>query len=327
MALFVLRKLKELEEVFPRVQRMRNAIRDSAGKFQQSDMVQLRTVEENLSDWAGLVARLTALKDELQTFSQASLIFAAVVAWKSVRVLGRLIDVSLEEMLKRQSWASSSLLLVSSISGWISLYSYRGTIVDHLDASTQLGRRRSETVDGGLEEGAEWYMQLLKNLKHLPNIFWFSTAASCLVGLQMSERVGVQTIRSSARSTFGAVAIRIISFLSVLLAYQAHSLSEAERQGLRQKTRRLLAEVRRRANSGSSMSSFSFSRLRSGSAGSVAAASSDSGHAAQLEPGSSTYPDRGRLLSTSSENRSVLEGEAGRAERFYSAEDPLREPQ
>jgi len=199
-----------------------------------------------------MVARLSTLHDELRSFSPASLVAASLVITKILRVSGRLIDVALEEMLKRQSLYMSTMLLMSSVSGWFSLYAYRSTIADHLDASARATLHSSnavgEVTDGGLEEGAEWYMQLLRNLKRLPNIFWFSQAATWLVTLQMSQRVGVRAIQFGSRSIAGTLLLQLAGLFVIVVAWQAEKMSAAHGQDLQRLTQRLLLRLRR-ANS------------------------------------------------------------------------------
>eukprot|EP00928_Gymnodinium_smaydae_P038050 TRINITY_DN26323_c0_g1_i2.p1 TRINITY_DN26323_c0_g1~~TRINITY_DN26323_c0_g1_i2.p1 ORF type:complete len:343 (+),score=83.90 TRINITY_DN26323_c0_g1_i2:93-1121(+) len=257
MALYVMRKWEDLrqkaEVVVPRLRRLRLALEESANKFSQSEMMQLRNVEDNISDWAGMFARLSALSVELQGCSRASAIAVALVALKALRVCNRCLDVALEELLRRQSFSSRALLFQSCLSGFVALYAFRRTILEHISAASlaSSGERGAAEI-GVLEEGAEWYLQLFRNLKRLPAVFWCSTAATGLVALQAAQGASVRTLRLVSRSTIGGVLLQVLGFLLVGLAYHATTLSEEETRQLRLRTQRVLSEFRRRTGKASS---------------------------------------------------------------------------
>mmetsp|Transcript_102327 Transcript_102327/g.329960 ORF Transcript_102327/g.329960 Transcript_102327/m.329960 type:complete len:250 (-) Transcript_102327:229-978(-) len=234
MALALMRRWDELQQALPRLQRFAQAVRDSAGKFQSSEVVQLRSVEESLSDWAGLVARLSSLQGELRGCSRTSLVLVALVALKAVRVLNHLVDTLLAEILSRQSLPARVLLFQSCMSGWVALYTFWDNIVQHLDASVPT--LQPSAVNGGLEEGAEWYVQLIRNLKRLPAIFWYSTSASCLVALQASQALGAHSIRFAARSLLGALLLQFVGVGIGFLAHRVVHLTEDETLALRRRT-------------------------------------------------------------------------------------------
>jgi len=249
-----MRKFEDLrirsENVLPRLQRLQTALDASKQKLREANMLQLRNVEDNIADWTDMAIRLGRLKIEVKSFSPASLVVAALVVTKALQMTTKLIDVALGELLKRQSRSASFLLGVSSVSGWITLYTFRNTIMEHVDASTQVREYRSRGAasprNGVVESNAEWLTQLIRNMKRLPNVFWISQAATWLLGLQLSQRIGVRLIKISSRSFVGAFLFQLVGLLVVALSYRACGLSDVERQNLQQKTQRLLSNLRRR---------------------------------------------------------------------------------
>eukprot|EP00438_Fugacium_kawagutii_P009341 Skav234559 [mRNA] locus=scaffold2556:497961:515995:+ [translate_table: standard] len=92
-------------------------------------------------------------------------------------------------------------------------YSADGEKLTVLTDSEQLEASRSkENVSGEATsfdnaERAEWLVQLIHNLKRLPPTFWYSTAATCLLSLQIAQRLGVSGV---AKSPEGLAPVRAI---------------------------------------------------------------------------------------------------------------------
>ena len=189
------------EEVMLRLHKLREAVAESAWKLREIEFTQLRPVEECLTDWAGLCAGLSHLRGEIEGMSPASAVAVVVVGLKAVRVLNRVIDTALKELLMQQSLLSGGLFLFSAGSGWAIVYGYWGTITKHL---------RIRNGNGNLEEGAEWVVQLIRNLKRLPAFFWYSSMFSCLVSLQMGQMLGQWSLRRIARSSAGTRLLQIL---------------------------------------------------------------------------------------------------------------------
>eukprot|EP00442_Polarella_glacialis_P057459 CAMPEP_0115113506 /NCGR_PEP_ID=MMETSP0227-20121206/41417_1 /TAXON_ID=89957 /ORGANISM="Polarella glacialis, Strain CCMP 1383" /LENGTH=134 /DNA_ID=CAMNT_0002513559 /DNA_START=39 /DNA_END=440 /DNA_ORIENTATION=+ len=134
MTLFLMRKWDELQkDGLPKWFKLKQALVESAAKLKDIDLVQLRPVEECLTDMAGFTAGVSHLRTELIGVSPASAITIIVVGLKAIRVLNNLVDVALKEILSRQTWIARVLLMYSTVSGWGATYLYWGTITQHLE--------------------------------------------------------------------------------------------------------------------------------------------------------------------------------------------------
>ena len=225
MALFLMKKWEQMQdrkdEVMQRLQRLREAVAESALKLREVEFTQLRPVEECLTDWAGLCAGLSHMRGELEGMSPASAIALVVVGLKALRVLNRVIDTALKELLMQQSLLSRGLFLYAAGSGWAIMYAYWGTITKHLNAQNGHGGH-----NGHLEDGAEWIVQLIRNLKRLPAFFWYSSMVSGLVSLQMGQAVGVWSMRRVARSSAGTRLLPILGLSLLFFADVANKRTE-----------------------------------------------------------------------------------------------------
>lgn len=67
---------------------------------------------------------------------------------------------------------------------------YSSSIFFGIPSSTTLGRS-SKAASFDSAERAEWLVQLIHNLKRLPPNFWYSSAATGLLSLQIAQRLGV----------------------------------------------------------------------------------------------------------------------------------------
>ena len=136
---------------------------------------------------------------------------------------------ALQEILLSQTRLANFILLYAVGSGFHVVYKYRETITQNLNVTRGVPRplseklfcpkdwlwrdfwRRLETFgtqcfvnQRGLcseiswqatsfesADKAEWLVQLICNLKRLPPTFWYSSAATCLLSLQIAQRFGV----------------------------------------------------------------------------------------------------------------------------------------
>jgi len=224
------------EEILQRLQKLREAMAESAVKLRECEFTQLRPVEECLTDWAGLFAGLSHIRGELEGMSPASTVAVLVVGLKAIRVLNRIIDAALQELLMKQSRFSRFLLLYAAGSGWGAVYAYWGTITKHLSVT------RPE-ANGNLENGAEWLVQLIRNLKRLPALFWYSSMASCLVALQMGQTFGLWSVRRTARSVAGEKLLSVLGITVFLAGVWARVSTEEQVQSLRNSTKRAEARL------------------------------------------------------------------------------------
>eukprot|EP00931_Biecheleriopsis_adriatica_P118097 TRINITY_DN93560_c0_g1_i1.p1 TRINITY_DN93560_c0_g1~~TRINITY_DN93560_c0_g1_i1.p1 ORF type:complete len:270 (+),score=52.62 TRINITY_DN93560_c0_g1_i1:23-832(+) len=234
MALFLMQKWDELQK---RTQKWREILTESATKLKDVDFVSLRPMEDCLIDYAGLVSALDKVRGELQGVSPACAIAVGVVALKAMRVMNKMIDVALQELLSRQGFFTRGLLAYSAFSGWAGVYAYWGTITKHLDVVAW------PRAAGPYEGGAEWILQLIRNLKRLPALFWISGMASCLVTLQMGQAVGVRSVRRAARSLLGALLLQLLGVGVGVLAVHSTNITAEQMADLRQRTRRALSDL------------------------------------------------------------------------------------
>lgn len=241
MALFLMRKWEELQEqrkeVLPKLQSLQVALRESMQKLRESEIMKLRPVEECLTDWAGLLARLAALSEEAQGCSRAQVLAVAIVSLKLLRVANNLMDAVLDELWQRQSWSGRILLGWSLLPGTMALWKYWDAITSKsVDASSQM-------VHGGLEEGAEWILQLVKNLKRLPAVFWGSTMCSSLVVLHATQMLGVRVLRFASKSGPGIRLLQGVSLVIGILAVYVKGLTEEQAAALRFRTRNVIQSL------------------------------------------------------------------------------------
>lgn len=241
-------------ELLPRLIKLQAAVKESAEKFGEVDLMKLRPVEEALVDWAGFTVGLQHLKTELKGMSPASAIAVFVVGLKVIRVLNKIIDVALAELLSRQGIIARLLLVHTSCAGWAAVYGYWGAITRNLDAVTDRGV-------GVLEGETNWLVQLIRNLKRLPAIFWYSTMVSSLISLQQLQTFGKKSMRLAARSLYGSWLLQIVGCSVGLVSVYVRCLTQDQIQELQSNTRRLLAGLASRLPS---IASFNGADLQAG---------------------------------------------------------------
>ncbi|CAL1139447.1 unnamed protein product [Cladocopium goreaui] len=194
-------------------------------------------MQDRVTDWTGLLSNLSHIRGEVGDMSPASIAAAVVVGLRAVHVMNRLIDTALQEVLLSQTRFANFLLLFAAGSGIHVASKYRETITQHLNVT-----RGAASFDSA--ERAEWLVQLIHNLKRLPPNFWYSSAATGLLSLQIAQRLGVWCLQKTARSRIGNYILKSV-FIAVFLAtFRSELLAEAQVKWLRDRTQSLMASNR-----------------------------------------------------------------------------------
>eukprot|EP00434_Breviolum_minutum_P030494 symbB.v1.2.026966.t1/scaffold2733.1/size72009/9 len=190
-------------------------------------------MQDRVTDWSGLLSSMSHIRGELGDMSTASIAAGVVVGLRAVHVLNRLIDAALQEILLSQTRLANFILLYAVGSGFHVVYKYRETITQNLNVTR--GATSFESADK-----AEWLVQLICNLKRLPPTFWYSSAATCLLSLQIAQRFGVWCLQQTGRSSIGKRILQLV-FIGVFLAQTfCELLSEKQVQWLGERTKSLV---------------------------------------------------------------------------------------
>ncbi|CAK9073819.1 ANK_REP_REGION domain-containing protein [Durusdinium trenchii] len=189
-------------------------------------------MQDRVSDWSGLLSSLSHMRGELGDMSSASLAVALVVGLRAVHVANRLIDQVLEEVLRSQSRFANFLLLCAASSGFHAAYRHRALITQKLNTP------QSAT---SLEDRTEWLAQLIHNLKRLPPNFWYSSGLTCLISLQITQRLGVWCVKQTAHKRVGQQLFGLLCIALFLISFWSEQMTEEQVRWLRERTQSLIA--------------------------------------------------------------------------------------
>jgi hypothetical protein len=124
------------------------------------------------------------LLTQLRCLPKHALVVGMIVALRLISTFNAVSDACIDELLHGRTMISKVCLATAVLPGWLTLHYFRHDLLEESMVTSLDGRHEA---------------QLIRNLRRMPPVFWFTTWTSSAVTLHVVKRLSVHIVQSILR--------------------------------------------------------------------------------------------------------------------------------